>query len=99
MTPRDRSIWTREQRRWRWLATAACVACGLAIVAAPLVAAPPRVIKAEPDDGDDEVAASLAKIRIEFDQDMQRAGFSFCGSETGITGRPQWKSAGHRSAA
>ena len=42
-------------------------------------AASPRVIKTIPENGDQNVDPGLQKIRIEFDQDMSRGGYSVCG--------------------
>jgi hypothetical protein len=52
----------------------------LSFAAARLSAAPPRVIKTIPENGDQDVDPALRQIRIEFDQDMSRGGFSICGS-------------------
>ena len=42
-------------------------------------AAPPRVAKAAPDNGDTNVDPALTELRIEFDQDMDHSGRSICG--------------------
>lgn len=60
--------------------------------AATCSAAPPRVISAQPDDGDEDVDPKLAVLRVEFDQDMGTGGYSLCGvQEADAAGRPQWK--------
>ena len=57
-----------------------------------LKAASPRVVKAEPDNGDRDVDPALKQLRIEFDQDMQPGGFSICGAQGLETaGRPRWQ--------
>jgi hypothetical protein len=53
-------------------------------------AAPPKVIKAMPDNGDADVDPSLKEYRIEFDQDMSVNGWSFCGTGPEVTGKPRW---------
>ncbi len=93
MNREKRRPWTFSLPLGRSLAAmAVLVACGVTGLAAPLAAAPPKVVKASPDDGD-AVDPALATLRVEFDQDMRRAGFSICGNDTGISGRPEWKSA------
>lgn len=63
----------------------------LPLLAVPLLAAPPRVIKAAPDNGDRDVDPALKQLRIEFDQDMRPGGFSICGAQgLEITGKPRW---------
>ncbi|WP_428938266.1 S41 family peptidase [Fontivita pretiosa] len=64
------------------------------IVSLPAVAAPPRVLRAAPDHGDNDVDPSLNQIVIEFDQPMDPAGHSVVGSGPGfprIVGQPMWK--------
>jgi len=55
---------------------------------------PPKVIKASPDNGDTAVDPSLKELRIEFDQDMDKRTWSFCGEGPQfpeITDKPRWK--------
>jgi len=42
-------------------------------------AAPPRVVEAVPDNGDQNVDPSLREIRVTFDQDMSHDGYSWVG--------------------
>ncbi len=57
------------------------------------LAAPPKVVKAEPDNGEKNVDPELEVIRIEFDQDMSAGGFSICGGQgLEVTGKPRWAS-------
>lgn len=72
-------------------------ACGLtAPIAGPALAAPPRVVAATPEVGDDGVDPTLAELRIEFDQDMDTGGsMSVCGGGPEfpkITGKARWES-------
>ncbi|REK12015.1 MAG: hypothetical protein DWQ37_13435 [Planctomycetota bacterium] len=61
--------------------------------AAPASAAPPKVIEAEPANGDNNVDPELKLIRIEFDQDMSGGGFSICGGKNlKVAGKPRWAS-------
>lgn len=55
-------------------------------------AAPPQVVKAEPDNGDVRVDPGLKRIRITFDQDMAGGMSVVGGGETypEIVGRPKW---------
>lgn len=65
------------------------IACCLAAATAD----PPKVVKAVPDNGDVNVDPSLREIRVTFDQDMSRQGFSWCGggdSFPEVFGRPGW---------
>ena len=58
-------------------------------------AAPPKVIKATPDNGATDVDPNLREIRIEFDQDMDQGGLSLCGGGDTfpeLRGRPRWDS-------
>lgn len=69
------------------------VACTLLLLlfSQALQAAPPRVVKAAPDNGDRDVDPALKQLRIEFDQDMQPGGMSICGAQgLDITGKPRW---------
>lgn len=52
----------------------------LSFGAVRLSAAPPRVVRTIPENGEQDVDPALKQIRIEFDQDMNRGGFSICGS-------------------
>ena len=73
----------------RHLLVAALVA-GLVHAAA---AAPPRVVKASPDNGATGVDPATPEIRIVFDQPMSRGGFSVVGGgETypKTRGKPTW---------
>lgn len=61
--------------------------------AAPMLAAPPRVVKATPDHAEILVDPALKEIRIEFDQDMSHGGHSICGGGPAfpkLTGKPNW---------
>jgi len=51
----------------------------LLVAAVTVLADKPKVIKAIPDNGNENVAPTLEQIRIEFDQDMDGGGFSICG--------------------
>jgi hypothetical protein len=51
----------------------------LTVFAATVYAVPPKVIKTVPENGDQNVDPSIKQIKIEFDQDMSRNGFSICG--------------------
>lgn len=64
---------------------------GLLMPMATVWAAPPRVVKAEPDNGDRDVDPALKQLRIEFDQDMRPGGMSICGAQgLEMTGKPRW---------
>lgn len=59
-------------------------------------AAPPTVKSISPTNGDRAVDPATKAIRIEFDQDMNRSGFSICGGGPQFpktTGRGGWQSA------
>jgi hypothetical protein len=59
------------------------------------LAAPPKVIKAIPDNGDSDVDPAVAELRFEFDQDMSDGGFSICGGGPTfpqIDSPPKWES-------
>lgn len=56
----------------------------------PAFAAPPKVVKATPDNGDTDVDPTLREYRIEFDQDMDQTGWSLCGTGPEVTGKPRW---------
>jgi hypothetical protein len=74
----------------------AAVAAGLAVAlvfSVDAAAAPPRVVKAWPDNGATAVDPATPEIRIVFDQPMSRGGFSFVGGgETypKTRGKPTW---------
>ena len=74
-------------------------AAGLVIVlglTAPALGDRPTVIKAVPDNGDTNVDPDLKEIRVEFDQDMDRGGFSWVGGGESFPktrGRARWISA------
>jgi hypothetical protein len=55
-------------------------------------AAPPKVIKMIPKNGQQDVDPALKQISIEFDQDMNIAGFSICGGGPSLPelGKPRW---------
>ena len=62
--------------------------CGLCASASP-----PKVIRTFPENGDMNVTPGPVKIRILFDQDMSRGGYSITGSGENyprIIGKPQW---------
>jgi hypothetical protein len=55
---------------------------GILIFAAfiwPAVGGAPRVVSTVPANGDDSIDPALLEIGIEFDQDMDRGGYSLCG--------------------
>ena len=57
------------------------------------MAAPPKVIKAVPDNGATNVDPDLREIRVTFDQDMNRVSYSWTGGgETfpKLRGQPRW---------
>lgn len=63
--------------------------------ASAILADPPRVVKAVPDNGDSDVDPALKEIVIEFDQDMDPGGRSICGggpSFPKFDGKPRWNS-------
>ena len=72
------------------------VAAGLTVAlvfSVDAAAAPPRVVKASPDNGATGVDPATPEIRIVFDQPMSRGGFSFVGGgETypKTRGKPTW---------
>lgn len=59
-------------------------------------AAPPRVVRAQPDHTEIMVDPSIKEIRIEFDQDMSHDGHSICGGGPAfpkLNGKPNWTDA------
>lgn len=52
---------------------------GLLLLASSARAAPPRVTRAVPDNGDQNIDPATTEIRIEFDQEMSQTGHSICG--------------------
>ncbi len=59
----------------------------------PAVAAPPKVVKAVPDDGASDVDPALKELRVEFDQPMLH-GMSVVGGGPAfpnLTGKPRWE--------
>ncbi len=64
-----------------------------AVCASTAVAGPPKVIRAVPDNGQIDVDPNLREIRVTFDQDMSRGGFSWVGggpSYPKTRGKPRW---------
>lgn len=56
-------------------------------------ASPPRIVRAVPDNGDTDVDPALTEIRVEFDQDMDPGGYSWCGGGESFPktrGRARW---------
>ena len=77
----------------RTLMCCAVAAVFVSIAATNAVAAPPKVVKAVPDDGDMDVDPALREIRITFDQPMAE-GMSVVGGGENfpeIQGRPRWE--------
>src|SRR5947208_2476648 len=68
-----------------------CLALALAVTASAR-ATPPKVIKAIPDNGAIDVNPALAEIRVTFDQDMNRGGFSWVGGGENFpgAGKARW---------
>jgi len=63
------------------------------IMAFPALAVPPEVVRTEPKNGQQDVDPKLRQIRIEFNQEMSREGYSICGSGPKYpktTGEPRW---------
>ncbi|MAT71267.1 MAG: hypothetical protein CMJ58_17285 [Planctomycetaceae bacterium] len=73
---------------------AAVAASMLASPAQPIAAAPPRVVKASPDNGNADVDPATRELRITFDQPMDPGGRSIVGGgETfpELIGQPRWR--------
>ncbi len=67
----------------------------LLLLVPSLRAAAPRVVRTVPEHGDLAVDPALDELRIEFDQDMRRDGYSLCGGGPAfprLDGRPRWVS-------
>lgn len=65
-------------------------------LATAALAAPPKVKSMKPANGDRMVDPAARELRIEFDQEMDRGGFSLCGGGSEfpkITARGRWESA------
>ena len=63
------------------------------IIGTQALAAAPRVVKTVPENRQKDVDPKLREIRIEFDQDMSRDGFSICGGGPKYPktiGKPRW---------
>lgn len=75
-------------RRFCLAATFACLA------ASAVMAAPPKVVKTTPANGDQTVDPTLRQLRIEFDQPMDHGGMSIVGGGPNfpklIGNRPRW---------
>jgi hypothetical protein len=64
------------------------------VFAAVSLAAPPRVVKATPDNGERGVDPNIRSIRVEFDQDMAEGSHSWVGGGNTfpkLRGRPYWE--------
>ena len=64
--------------------------------ASTILAAPPKIVRTTPADGDYDVDPALTEVRIEFDQDMNHDGHSICGGGDWFpkqTDKPRWESA------
>jgi len=73
-----------------------CAICLMVFMASTLstavLASPPTVIKAVPDNGATDVDPSITELRITFDQPMNQGGFSFVGGGPNFpgNGRAHW---------
>ena len=68
----------------------------MTLAAGAVLAAPPKVKRTVPRNAKQDVDPSLQEIHIEFDQDMNRGGYSICGSGPNfpkIIGKPRWVNA------
>ncbi len=74
---------------------AALVALLLIAIGCNAIAAPPKVVKASPDNKQLEVDPALAELRIVFDQPMSPGGRSLVNSSRGLfpelVGKPRWE--------
>ena len=65
----------------------------LSLICTTAMAAPPKVVKAVPDDGAIDVDPGITELRITFDQPMDTRGFSFVGGGENFPGanvRAHW---------
>lgn len=65
------------------------------LLAAPSIAAPPRVVRVTPDTAELAVDPATAEIRVEFDQDMNPRSRSICGGGDSFpptNGQARWES-------
>lgn len=72
------------------------IVAGLVASTAPAIATPPRVVSVQPPNGETAVDPATAEIRIEFDQEMDRTGYSVCGGGQEfpkLAGPGRWASA------
>jgi hypothetical protein len=62
------------------------------LIPAVTLAAPPKVVKAVPDNGAEQVDAAITELRVIFDQPMSTKGWSVVGGGDAfpMTGRPHW---------
>jgi len=77
----------------RWIVLVWMFVSVLLTTAALVLAAPPRVVSAQPDNGQTDVDPATRQIKIVFDQPMSRDGFSVVGGGPNfpqITARPRW---------
>src|SRR5688500_3778886 len=68
----------------------------LSIHCATARAEPPKVVKASPDNGDENVDAATRELRVVFDQPMEPTGFSVVGGGPNfpeVFGKPRWEDA------
>ncbi len=65
----------------------------LLLLATSVYAVSPKVVKTVPQNGDENIRPGLRRIKILFDQDMDRQGHSVCGGGPTfpeIVGKPRW---------
>lgn len=65
----------------------------LSLISSTAMAAPPKVVKAVPDNDATDVDPSTTELRVTFDQPMDTRGFSFVGGGENFPGadaRPHW---------
>ena len=70
------------------------IALSILCAAATAHAEPPRVVKASPDNGDQNVDPATRELRVVFDQPMEPTGFSVVGGGPNFPetfGRPRWE--------